>query len=222
MSSAALLQEYLMRVRLSFDDGPGPSTPELLDVLRDAACPALFFVLGKHLENAPEVAIRMVREGHVIGNHTGSHARPGALSAAQLIAEIEATDTLIRCAWRDAGLPVPVSIPLRLPYGIDARGVEAADPRLDVLARIGRSHTGWTAILDDWRRPAPSAQDLLAAMRRHIDEHAAQGQDVLLCLHDSSPRREAQPATVEAVRRLLALQAVLPTTQKTHAGARRP
>ncbi|MFP3559892.1 polysaccharide deacetylase family protein, partial [Paraburkholderia sp. SIMBA_049] len=38
-----------MSIHLSFDDGPGPSTPSLLDVLRDASCTATFFLLGTNL-----------------------------------------------------------------------------------------------------------------------------------------------------------------------------
>ena len=84
-----------MSTRLSFDDGPGPSTPALLDVLRDASCQVTFFLLGKNLAGSLDVAARMVREGHVLGNHTYSHARPGVLSDAELIGEIERTDAQI-------------------------------------------------------------------------------------------------------------------------------
>lgn len=187
-----------MSTRLSFDDGPGPSTPALLDVLRVASCQATFFLLGKNLVESLDVAARMVREGHVLGNHTYSHARPGVLSDAESIDEIERTDALILETYRLAGVPEPASIPLRLPYGSDSQ-----DVRLNVLARLARSHTGWTAIFDDWCRPAPSPDALLKAMRGHIAASAAQGHDVLLCLHDSSRHAEAHPATVEAVRLLL-------------------
>jgi peptidoglycan/xylan/chitin deacetylase (PgdA/CDA1 family) len=184
--------------RLSFDDGPGPSTPALLDVLRVTSCRATFFVLGSNLARAMDVAARAVSEGHVLGNHTYSHARPGVLSDAALTDEIEHTDSLIREAYRLAASPEPVSISLRLPYGL-----EAQDVRADVLARLKRSHTGWTAILDDWQRPAPSPDALADTMRRHIADRTAQGRDVLFCLHDGSRLAEARPATVEAVRLLL-------------------
>jgi len=184
--------------RLSFDDGPGPSTPALLDVLRASACQALFFVLGSNLAQAMDVATRAVREGHVLGNHTYSHARPGAVSDAVLSDEIERTDALIREAYRLAGVPEPASIPLRLPYGL-----EPQDVRGDVLTRLKRSHTGWTAIFDDWCRPPPSPHALAESMRRHIADRMALGLDVLFCLHDGSRFAEARPATVEAVRLLL-------------------
>jgi chitin deacetylase len=185
-------------VRLSFDDGPGPSTPALLDVLRAASCQVTFFLLGRNLAQALDVAVRMVHEGHVLGNHCYSHARPDALPDAALIEEIAATDALIRRVYRMAGQPEPAEIPLRLPYGADLE-----DGRLGVLLRLGRIHTAWTAIVDDWRRPPPSPLELAEAMRQHIASRMSGGSGVLLCLHDSSRHCEAHPATVAAVQLLL-------------------
>ncbi|RBJ71594.1 polysaccharide deacetylase family protein, partial [Pseudomonas sp. MWU12-2534b] len=64
-----------MFIRLSFDDGPGPSTLPLLDVLRAASCHATFFLLGQNLAGALDVAARMASHGHALGNHTHSHAK---------------------------------------------------------------------------------------------------------------------------------------------------
>jgi peptidoglycan/xylan/chitin deacetylase (PgdA/CDA1 family) len=60
-------------VYLSFDDGPGKHTPEVLDILRDEEVPATFFVLGEHAERMPGMIKRMIREGHTLGNHTYNH-----------------------------------------------------------------------------------------------------------------------------------------------------
>lgn len=185
-------------IHLSFDDGPGPSTPALLDVLHDASCTATFFVLGKHLAGVLDVATRIARDGHRLGNHTYSHAKPGALADAALIDEIDTTDALIRDVYRRAGLAAPDTIPLRLPYGLMPQ-----DGRAAVLARAQREHTGWTAILDDWQRPAPSPHALFDAMCAHADACAAQHRDVLFCLHDGSRHGDARPHTVEAVRLFL-------------------
>ncbi|ALM81614.1 polysaccharide deacetylase family protein [Bordetella sp. N] len=182
-------------ITLSFDDGPGPSTPALLDVLRAGSCTAMFFLLGANLQRDPQTAVRMASEGHVLGNHTFTHARPGALPEAALIDEIKRTDALIRHAYHEAGVQAPAVIPLRLPYGL-----VADDPRVHVLERMGRLHTGWTLILDDWQRPAPAATVLLEALREHVAEQQSRGERALICLHDSSRHGEARPDTVEAVR----------------------
>lgn len=165
---------------LTFDDGPGPSTPALLDVLAAAGVRATFFVLGCNLERRRDVALRIAREGHVLGNHTYSHARPDAIDARALAAEIARTDALIA---EIAGPGVP---PLRLPYGV----VEN-DPRLAVIAGLGRVHVGWTADFGDWLPCDPV--ELAARMRAH-------GDDAVLDLHDSSRAGDERPWTVEAVR----------------------
>lgn len=187
-----------MSIHLSFDDGPGPSTSALLDVLRDASCRATFFLLGQHVAGALDIAARMAREGHRLGNHTYTHARAGTLADSALIDEIAATDALIREAYRRAKLAAPPAIALRLPYG-----PQPQDSRVSVLARLQREHIGWTFILDDWQRPPPSPQALCGAMRAHVAASANAGRDVLFCLHDGSRHGEARPNTVEAVRLFL-------------------
>lgn len=59
---------------LTFDDGPDPIyTPEILDILKAKDVKATFFLIGKNVVDYPEVAKRIVEEGHNIGSHTYSH-----------------------------------------------------------------------------------------------------------------------------------------------------
>jgi peptidoglycan/xylan/chitin deacetylase (PgdA/CDA1 family) len=60
-------------VALTFDDGPGPQTAKFLDVLKAKRVRATFFVTGPKVRANPALARRIVREGHVIANHTWSH-----------------------------------------------------------------------------------------------------------------------------------------------------
>ena len=62
-------------VALTFDDGPNePWTGRLLDVLGDRQVPATFFQVGRCAERHPEASRRVLAEGHVLGNHSLSHA----------------------------------------------------------------------------------------------------------------------------------------------------
>lgn len=64
------------RVALTFDDGPDPEvTPRVLDALAAAGARATFFVIGRSLEQHPEIARRIVAEGHELGNHSYHHSR---------------------------------------------------------------------------------------------------------------------------------------------------
>lgn len=63
------------QVALTFDDGPDArSTPALLDVLREAQVEAAFFVIGKHVEAEPQLTNRILREGHLLENHSFAHS----------------------------------------------------------------------------------------------------------------------------------------------------
>lgn len=62
---------------LTFDDGPGPHTARLLDLLRERGIPATFFVVGKQLKMRPGLIRRMLGEGHEVENHTLSHGASG-------------------------------------------------------------------------------------------------------------------------------------------------
>ena len=63
-------------VALTFDDGPNePYTGQILDLLRKRGAKATFFVVGVNATRHPETLLRIVDEGHAIGNHTWSHAR---------------------------------------------------------------------------------------------------------------------------------------------------
>jgi peptidoglycan/xylan/chitin deacetylase (PgdA/CDA1 family) len=59
-------------VALTFDDGPGPYTEQILDVLRRQGAHASFFVVGNRLRYWPEAVREEARLGGV-GNHTWSH-----------------------------------------------------------------------------------------------------------------------------------------------------
>ncbi len=183
---------------LTFDDGPGPATPRLLDVLAARGARATFFLLGRNLERARDVALRMARDGHVLGNHTYSHARPDAIGAAQLVDEVGRTDALIAEVYRTAGRAPPRPIAVRLPYG-----PAPDDPRLLALASMGRTHTHWTADFQDWLDPAPDPSTLAARMRAHIAAQAALGLAAVIDLHDSSKLYADRAATVDAVEQLL-------------------
>ena len=60
-----------MKCMLTFDDGPnGSHTASLLDILKRYELQAIFFVIGEHAEEYPDLVRRIHDEGHEIGNHT--------------------------------------------------------------------------------------------------------------------------------------------------------
>jgi peptidoglycan-N-acetylglucosamine deacetylase len=107
---------------LTFDDGPSAYTAELLDVLARNNVRATFFVVGSRVRHHPEVMARMMRDGHVIANHSFSHARLGrryANNPELLVSQIGGTNDAIAPYIRPGQ-----GLYFRAPYGI-WRGVHA-------------------------------------------------------------------------------------------------
>ncbi len=68
-------------IYLTFDCGyENGNTEPILDALKKHNAPATFFVVGHFLETAPEIAKRMVAEGHTVGNHTYHHPDMSSIS----------------------------------------------------------------------------------------------------------------------------------------------
>ena len=63
------------KVAITFDDGPSPEhTPAVLDALASAGVRCTFFVLGRHVRAHPEIARRIVAEGHELASHGDDHS----------------------------------------------------------------------------------------------------------------------------------------------------
>ncbi len=60
-------------IALTFDDGPGAGTEQILNTLKRYKIKATFFVLGQQIKSHPALARRIVSEGHVMGNHSYTH-----------------------------------------------------------------------------------------------------------------------------------------------------
>lgn len=67
------------QVALTFDDGPGPYTNQVLQILRRHGAPATFFISGVMVDEFPGIVERAQRQGHAIGNHGADHMRMGEL-----------------------------------------------------------------------------------------------------------------------------------------------
>ena len=62
-------------IALTFDDGPVFYTSRLLDALYVRGVSATFFTTGRNVLANPQIAARIVNEGHEIACHAHSHAR---------------------------------------------------------------------------------------------------------------------------------------------------
>ena len=168
-------------IALTFDDGPDIArTPALLDALAELHVPATFFVLGKRVDEHPELCARIAREGHEIGNHTYNHRYLPLASSSSVHAELVATDAAIERATGH----IPTLA--RPPYG----GRSPLNVR--VFDRQGKRVVLWDINSFDWKG-AP-ANDVA----RRVLERARPGSIILM--HDGG---RPQDETIDAVRLLV-------------------
>ncbi|WP_088104177.1 polysaccharide deacetylase family protein [Halalkalibacter urbisdiaboli] len=83
-------------VALTFEDGPGENTYEILNIMKEHDIKATFYLTGNEIVNYFEDAKNIVQDGHEIGNHSYSHQRMVFKSPSFIKEEIEKTDELIR------------------------------------------------------------------------------------------------------------------------------
>ena len=166
-------------VALTFDDGPvAPYTDSILDLLRDERVKATFFVIGSSVARHPDLARRMVGEGHELGNHSYSHDRMVLMSQPRIRREVENTDSLIRAAGGTG------RIAFRPPYGKRLVALPW------YLARTGRTTVLWTLEPDTWFRDRKSMAD-------HVARNVRPGS--IIILHVEIPSRVEERAALRQI-----------------------
>ncbi|MBU6247809.1 MAG: polysaccharide deacetylase family protein [Xanthomonadaceae bacterium] len=151
---------------LSFDDGPHPEhTPRLLDLLAAHGVRASFFVVGRHAEQYPSIVERIVRDGHLLGNHSYSHTRFAHMSTADQVADLERADRLL------AAFDGRARHRIRTPQG------HVTLPLLLHLARSGRSLAYWCYDSMDYH------DDDAAVVARRLQTQPPHAGDIVL-MHD--------------------------------------
>ncbi|MGC5009291.1 polysaccharide deacetylase family protein [Streptosporangium sp. DT93] len=132
-------------VALTYDDGPGPGTGRLLDVLGRYGARATFFPLGSGASARPDLLRRMRDEGHLVANHTWSHRDLTMLTTLMVTSQLDRAQHAIAQAIGQA----PTL--MRPPYGgLDGRVA-------DVAGGLGMSVVRWNVNADDREDPAPRA-----------------------------------------------------------------
>lgn len=121
------------QIAISFDDGPVLQyTPELLRLLKDKSVPAAFFCIGSRVEARPDLLRQVHEAGHLIGNHSYSHAPLFDLyGAGRMEKEMHATNELVY------GIIGQRPRLFRPPYGVTNPNLASA------VRRSGMKAIGW-------------------------------------------------------------------------------
>jgi peptidoglycan/xylan/chitin deacetylase (PgdA/CDA1 family) len=161
-------------IALTFDDGPGPYTEQLLRTLADHNTHATFFMVGTQVQSYPDVVRDIAAQGHQLGNHSWNHDQLTALGAQAAADNITRTNNLIT---ETTGVAPRV---MRPPYG---------ETNQSTINAVGMPEIIWSVDPEDWKyRDSDYVAD-------HVIRHADRGDIVLM--HD------IHQTTVNAVPRIL-------------------
>jgi len=181
-------------VALTFDDGPDADiTPRILDTLSEKQVPAAFFQIGMNIIKSPDIARRIVAEGHEIGSHTFSH--PRLENSSELATQIE-LNTMQRLF---ASLTGHRTILFRVPYGRSQGPLFGDEARpLLALEENGYISVGSDITPRDWEDL--SGEEIVQFVRKRL----AEGAGNVLVLHDAGGDRsatlEALPLLIDTLR----------------------
>lgn len=131
-------------IYLTFDCGyENGCTEQILNVLKEKEVPAAFFVTKPYVESSPQIVARMIREGHIVGNHSDKHPDFSTISRTRMVQEIQEVDNLLRTQF---GYSAPY---FRFPEGA------CSDSALELVQSIGFRSVFWSSAYADWD---PSSQ----------------------------------------------------------------
>lgn len=85
-------------IALTFDDGPGEYTEELINCLVENNAKATFFMLGQNVEAYPEIAKELSDAGMELGNHSYSHPDLVTIGADAAAQQVSNTDAALKAA----------------------------------------------------------------------------------------------------------------------------
>lgn len=160
-------------IALTFDDGPNSqATPKILDILKRYDVKATFFVLGKFIDKNHDIISREAEEGHVIGNHTFTHAKGTITDIEKIDRELVRTNNLI---LKYTGQNVNY---FRPPFGFENWRFMTESESL------GYTIVLWSLDVGDWNK-TKTAKDITSRVLKMTKN------GTILLLHDGGTSREA-------------------------------
>ena len=160
-------------VALTYDDGPGPRTPEILEQIAQHGGAATFFQLGQVLEQNTDVGQQIVAQGQEVGGHSWSHPDLRGLSPEGVTEEIRRTNDLMTQTYGQAPLV------MRPPYGAHNQSVD------EIANQHGLALIQWNVDSQDWQTHSAASTTAAAV-------GAAEKTSAIVLMHD------IHDATIEA------------------------
>lgn len=154
-------------VYITYDDGPDPrNTPAILEVLRKYNACATFFMVGRSMEEHPDIVRDVIADGHRVGFHSYEHESVKRTTLAHFRRDLA-------CARRLAEqFDYPLTI-YRPPFG-----------DLSPLSLATLLVSGWRVVM--WSRDCGDSRENLEQVKRNVSADSIEDGDILL-FHDDYP-----------------------------------
>lgn len=124
---------------LTFDCGyENGYTLKILDTLKEKNVKAAFFCTLSNIKAEPELMTRIINEGHIIGNHSATHASFPQISRTDMAKEVEDCDNYLR---ENFNYTSPY---FRFPKG------EYSESAVELVNSLGFKCVFWSLAYDDW------------------------------------------------------------------------
>jgi peptidoglycan/xylan/chitin deacetylase (PgdA/CDA1 family) len=169
----------LREIALTFDDGPAPDTPVILNILKRYHIHATFFMLGIWVQQFPDITRQVIADGNPIGDHTWNHPDLTQLGKSQAIKQITDTRNIIQ---RTTGV---VTTFCRPPYGAYTHSL------LNTISSLHFSTVLWNSDPRDWARPGVSS------IINYVLNNAQNGSIILM--HDGGGDRSQTIAALPTI-----------------------
>ena len=196
-ASGAAAPEPSKVAYITIDDGPTRDiTPGMLDVLKEQGVPATFFVLPKN--DVDDLYMRIIDEGHEIGNHSYSHIYSRLYQPGRL--EVFKDDVLQAYEFMLTNFGYETTS-FRFPGGSMGRSASIIGPRQALLDELGYRYFNWHIDSGDARSDIPDRS--AAALTRNVLENTRGRDRIIILMHDSGGKAStlaALPRIIEGLR----------------------
>ncbi|KEK24165.1 peptidoglycan-N-acetylglucosamine deacetylase [Bacillus gaemokensis] len=176
---------------LTFDDGPGKYTAELLNMLKQHDVKATFFLIGANVKAYPDLVKRENAEGHYVGMHSMTHSNKKLYAQGGYVDEMKEDQSLIaNIIGKSPKLTRP-------PYGSTPGLNEALRNK---VVEGGLKVWDWTIDSLDWKYNTTAVDAASAKIVQNVLKDATKAHEVIL-MHDIHPQSVAAvPAIIKGLK----------------------
>lgn len=172
-------------VVLTFDDGPSPeNTPLVLKALAEQCAKATFFMEGRYLRQSPELAKRVVSEGHSAGIHSDTHPHLSTLSPEQQLDDLARSRAAYKAVF---GVETPA---YRFPF------LEETPALLAALKQANITVASIDLGINDWIK-----EDTTEILAQRLNESLDKAGRGIILMHDANgPTAKALPTLLKVLK----------------------